>query len=93
MTSGTTVSPFYDPLIAKVIVEGHSREAVLEKLVSLLRSASENEESKDQSQRVIVQGPPNNISFLQQVLKDSTFKDGKATTQWIDSGGIDFCPR
>ena len=94
VSTGAAVSSFYDPLIAKVIVEGHSREAVISKLARILGYKSFEDESADEeSQRVVVQGPPNNIPFLCQLLNEGIFKEGRATTQWIDAGGVNFIPR
>ena len=54
----------------------------------------ENANGEDEMHsRVKIQGPPNNIPFLLQLLGDRTFEDGLVTTQWIDTGGASFVPR
>lgn len=73
---------------------GPSREVALYKLARFLGGNSpEDEDGANLYHRVIVQGPPNNLSFLRQILNEDIFRRGEATTQWIDSGGVTFTPR
>ncbi|KAF5390725.1 hypothetical protein D9757_002604 [Collybiopsis confluens] len=51
ISTGTTITPFFDPLLCKVIVTGPSRETALDRMTAALSM-------------IRVQGPPNNLSFL-----------------------------
>ncbi|KAL5497703.1 hypothetical protein ACEPAH_2634 [Sanghuangporus vaninii] len=86
VSTGMVVTPFYDPLVAKVIVRSKTREVAINQL------SVQFDRPKDQGSRkhVVIQGPPNNISFLKQVLDSETFKTGRATTEWIDRGGLRY---
>lgn len=70
-----------------MIVKKKSRQHAIEFLVSLLNA--EDAEARTLS----IQGPPNNVEFLTQVLLSATFEEGRATTEWIDRGGLLFTPR
>ncbi|KAF5351417.1 hypothetical protein D9758_013506 [Tetrapyrgos nigripes] len=72
ISTGTTITPFYDPLLCKVIVSDTSREAVLGKLEKVL-------------EKVKIQGPPNNVEFLLSLVRNEVFRDGKANTKFLDS--------
>ncbi|MGC5325592.1 acetyl-CoA carboxylase biotin carboxylase subunit [Brevibacillus sp. SYSU BS000544] len=68
--AGTQVTPFYDPMIAKVIVTGETREQA----VVLAQKALEDFE---------ISGIKTNIPFLMEVLADDDFQKGKYDTQFI----------
>ena len=68
--SGQEISPFYDPMIAKVIAWGGSREEARRRLVRAL-------------EQTVLFGPPNNKAFLISMLKHPEFIAGKATTAFI----------
>nr|WP_093229004.1 acetyl-CoA carboxylase biotin carboxylase subunit [Thermoflavimicrobium dichotomicum] len=68
---GNTVSPFYDPLIAKCIVSGCNRQEVIEK-------------SKDALQAFEVEGIQTNIPALLRVLEEPQFVKGHYHTQLLD---------
>lgn len=70
-----------------MIVKDDTREEAIQSLIDLL-----NPESGD-PQALVVQGPPNNLEFLVQVLQSQTFETGRATTEWIDSGEFTYTPR
>jgi acetyl-CoA carboxylase, biotin carboxylase subunit len=61
------VTPFYDPLISKVIVHGNTRDEVIEK-------------SKIYFEQVEIEGLKTNISLFTEVLNEESFKDGTYTT-------------
>ncbi|HDR7795379.1 TPA: acetyl-CoA carboxylase biotin carboxylase subunit [Bacillus luti] len=65
-----TITPFYDPMIAKVIAHGETREEAISKLESAL------EELK-------VEGIKTNTPMLLQVLGDDVFKSGIYTTGFV----------
>jgi geranyl-CoA carboxylase alpha subunit len=67
---GQSISPFYDPMIAKLIAYGADREQARRRL----RRAVED---------CVIVGPTTNKAFLAQVLADPVFAAGKATTAFI----------
>ncbi len=69
--SGGEVSAFYDPLLAKVIAHGRTREEARRRLVSALGAAA-------------VFGPRTNRDFLIDALQRPDFAAGKATTAFIE---------
>ena len=69
--AGDQITPFYDPMIAKVISFGGSRKAAIEKLSDALDT-------------YFIDGLETNISFLQELLGRSDFKTGKVSTTMID---------
>ncbi|THU91287.1 hypothetical protein K435DRAFT_674379 [Dendrothele bispora CBS 962.96] len=78
VSTGTTITPFFDPLMCKLIVSGLSREEALERLEKVLGQAK-------------IQGPPNNMEFLRTLLQDKIFRSGNANTKFLDS--FKFVPR
>jgi geranyl-CoA carboxylase alpha subunit len=70
MKDGLAISPFYDPMIAKVIAHGANREEARTRLVQALRDT-------------IVLGPVTNRHFLIRLLEHPEFAAGKATTAFI----------
>jgi len=75
MKEGLLISPFYDPMIAKVIAHGATREQARARLVQALRDT-------------VVLGPVTNRHFLIRLLEHPEFAAGKATTAFI--GKHDF---
>ncbi|MFA9557455.1 acetyl/propionyl/methylcrotonyl-CoA carboxylase subunit alpha [Evansella sp. AB-rgal1] len=71
VTEGTKVTPFYDPMIGKVISKGASREDAISHLIECLKAAS-------------VEGIKTNIPMLLQALESSAFQEGKATTRFVE---------
>jgi geranyl-CoA carboxylase alpha subunit len=68
--TGGEVSPFYDPMIAKVIAYGPTREAARSKLVSALEDTA-------------IFGLKTNKAFLIDALTHTAFAAGEATTAFI----------
>jgi len=68
---GQAISPFYDPMLAKVIAWGESREEACRKLASAVQDTT-------------LLGVNNNKYFLQRVLRHPSFLDGSATTAFIE---------
>ncbi|WP_062264783.1 acetyl/propionyl/methylcrotonyl-CoA carboxylase subunit alpha [Endozoicomonas arenosclerae] len=66
-----TVSPFYDPMLAKVIAHGHDRETARRKLVCALEDMK-------------LLGVKHNQHFLSRILKEPVFIEGHATTAFLD---------
>ena len=68
--TGQAISPFYDPMVAKVIGYGDDRETARTKLIAAL-------------QETVLFGTANNKDFLIQCLEKQSFIDGAATTAFI----------
>jgi geranyl-CoA carboxylase alpha subunit len=70
MKDGLAISPFYDPMIAKVIASGATREEARRRLIKALHDT-------------IVLGPTTNRHFLIRLLEHPEFAAGKATTAFL----------
>jgi 3-methylcrotonyl-CoA carboxylase alpha subunit len=68
---GDEVTPFYDPMIAKLIAHGETREQALDRLASAL----------DQT---IVIGPRSNAGFLAALCRAPSFRAGEFDTGFIE---------
>ncbi|MFC7647954.1 biotin carboxylase [Streptosporangium lutulentum] len=66
-TRGNTVTPFYDPLMAKLCVFGQTRAEALERARKAVASFQ-------------VEGPKNNLPFCAELLEHSDFTDGNYDT-------------
>lgn len=67
---GGTVSPHYDPMLAKIIAHGRDRDAARRKLISALGQTA-------------LLGVANNRDFLIDALSRDRFANGQATTAFI----------
>ncbi|GHJ84927.1 hypothetical protein NliqN6_1329 [Naganishia liquefaciens] len=73
VTSGTHISPFYDPMIAKVIVyDAQSHNNAVEKMMAALTKSK-------------VQGCPTNIQYLGAIVDSKAFRKGDTTTAFLSS--------
>lgn len=68
--AGDTVTPFYDPLLAKLCVHGADRPAALSKARHAVRAFE-------------VEGPKTNLPFLAELLNDSAFRNGDYDTGFV----------
>lgn len=68
--TGLDISPYYDPMIAKVIAWGSNRETARNRLIDALN-------------RTRLFGTKTNKRFLVDILEKQTFADGAATTAFI----------
>jgi geranyl-CoA carboxylase alpha subunit len=68
--SGQGISPFYDPMVAKVIGYGPNREVARQRLIAGLKET-------------VLFGTPNTARFLIQCLEKQQFIDGLSTTAFI----------
>ena len=71
IASGQEVSPFYDPMLAKIIAWGPTRETARRRLLRGL-------------ERTAIFGPRTNRDFLIDALGRDRFIDGQATTAFIE---------
>ena len=69
---GDTVTPFYDPMVAKVIAYGGGRDEARHKLIAALRDFQ-------------LEGIRNNRDFLIACLTDESFAAGDVSTGFIDT--------
>lgn len=77
---GDEVTPYYDPMIAKLIVHDRDRRAALRRLRQALHETE-------------IVGPANNVAFLAQVAGHAAFLDGDLDTGFIDRHKADLIPR
>ena len=69
--AGSEITPFYDPLLAKGIAHGATREAARKQLADGLRD-------------FVIQGPATTLPFLADMLDHPIFASGQATTRFLD---------
>jgi len=76
--TGLTVSSFYDPMIAKLIVKGSDRDDALSKIGSAIAQTR-------------IDGIETNLRYLGAIVASDVFKEGKQTTKYLDS--FSFSPK
>ncbi len=69
--SGYVVSPYYDSLIAKLIVRAHTRQDCISRMKRALES-------------FIIEGVKTNIPLHLKILETKNFKEGKLTTKFLE---------
>ena len=69
---GAEIPPFYDSMIAKLIAHAPTRDEACERLAAALDAT-------------VALGLPTNKAFLAAVLRDGTFRAGRATTAFLSS--------
>jgi geranyl-CoA carboxylase alpha subunit len=77
IAEGAEVTPWYDPMLAKVIAHGHNREDAIRRLVAALEDSP-------------LLGVPTNAVFLRGLLQSDDFRTARMTTtrldEWAASG-------
>jgi acetyl-CoA carboxylase biotin carboxylase subunit len=75
--AGYTVPPYYDSLLAKLIVQGRDREEALQRMHLALES-------------FIIEGVTTTAPFLSRVMLNEGFRAGQVDTKWLEReiGGI-----
>jgi acetyl-CoA carboxylase biotin carboxylase subunit len=68
---GGVVTPFYDPLLAKLIVSGKTREEAIRR-------------SDDALQRFEIQGLKNNVPLHLRIVRDRAFQEGALDTHFLE---------
>ncbi|MFT9847983.1 acetyl-CoA carboxylase biotin carboxylase subunit [Aneurinibacillus sp. REN35] len=68
--SGLAITPFYDPMIGKLIVSGETREAAMDR-------------AKEAVAAYVIEGIKTNLPMLDEVLHNEVFQSGIYTTQFI----------
>ena len=74
VVEGDEVSPFYDPMLAKVVVHGADRQEALRRLRAALAGS-----------RVV--GPATNLDLLSRIARDPDFAAGGVDTGFIELAG------
>ncbi|MGI9384699.1 MAG: biotin carboxylase N-terminal domain-containing protein [Methyloligellaceae bacterium] len=72
--SGDAVTPFYDPMIAKIIAKGATRAVAMASLRAALAET-------------VIAGPKTNLAFLHALLGDAGISAGDVDTALVDRGG------
>jgi urea carboxylase len=72
IVTGTEVTPYYDPLLAKLIVQGADRLEAIAQLKMAL----------DQSR---IDGIETNLSYLRQILEDKRFEEAQLSTRFLQT--------
>ena len=70
--AGDTISHWYDPMIAKVIAHGATRDAAIDRLRAALAA-------------IRIEGVETNLVFLQRTLDHAAFRGGDVFTGFIDA--------
>lgn len=69
---GSEVPPFYDPMVAKIIVKGSDRADALGKMQQVLANTR-------------VAGIETNLGYLAQIVRDAVFVEGRQTTRYLNA--------
>ncbi|MEK4010061.1 acetyl-CoA carboxylase biotin carboxylase subunit [Peribacillus sp. FSL M8-0224] len=70
IVEGSAVTPFYDPMIGKIIVHGITRDQAITKMQRVL-------------EEIEVQGVKTNLLLLKLIMKNNQFISGNYTTQFL----------
>lgn len=70
LTSGSKISPWYDSMIAKVIVEAENRNEAIAKMKLALSES-------------VIEGIPTNVEFLKKVMDNPAYVSGEVDTGFI----------
>jgi 3-methylcrotonyl-CoA carboxylase alpha subunit len=68
---GDTITPYYDPLIAKIVAWGPDRESAAQTMLAALEASR-------------VEGPHTNLAFLRALVRHPAFRAGRLDTGFID---------
>ncbi len=74
---GDEITPFYDPMIAKVICHGATRQAAIEEMKRAIDS-------------IEIKGVKSNVAFLARVLRHDAFQAGRVSTGFIENHGSEL---
>ena len=76
--AGDEVTHFYDPLLAKLMVHAEDRRTAINKMQTALRE-------------FVVHGVATNIDFMQALLSNPDFANGRVSTRWVENN-FDWMP-
>jgi 3-methylcrotonyl-CoA carboxylase alpha subunit len=71
VVQGDAVSPFYDPMLAKIVVHGENRQVALRRLRKALARSE-------------IVGPATNLDFLLRIARDPAFAAGAIDTGYLE---------
>jgi 3-methylcrotonyl-CoA carboxylase alpha subunit len=71
VTEGSTIGVRFDPMLAKLIAFGESRDIAIERLDRALRD-------------YVILGTKTNVSWLRRVVTHPAFRDGRVSTRFLD---------
>lgn len=74
---GDRITPYYDPMIAKVITRGTTRDNAIERMLGALGE-------------IEIEGVSTNLVFLGQVLRDPVFRNDLATTRYVEEASYKY---
>lgn len=77
--SGSEVSPYYDPMLAKLITWGHTRAEAILKMQKALGE-------------MVILGVTTNISYLLAIMQESHFQAGETSTNYLAQHFADWQP-
>ena len=77
VATGSEVPPYYDPMVAKIIVHADSRATATDKLIAALDATR-------------VYGIETNRAYLRQILDGEVFRAGRQTTRYLNT--FDYRP-
>lgn len=77
VTSGSAVSTYYDPMLAKVITWGQDRPEAIARMVAALKES-------------VVLGVTTNIPYLLAILQEPNFQRGLTTTNYLEKYFADW---
>jgi acetyl-CoA carboxylase biotin carboxylase subunit len=75
--TGTQVTPYYDPMLAKVITWGHDRRGAIAKMIAAL-------------EQTVILGVITNIPYLLAILEEPHFVGGNVSTHYLAEHGPDW---
>jgi acetyl/propionyl-CoA carboxylase alpha subunit len=74
---GDTVTPYYDSMLAKLIVHAPTREGAITKMLAALDAT-------------VVEGIASNVAFLRRVIDHAAFRAGRTLTGFVDTYKADL---
>jgi acetyl-CoA carboxylase biotin carboxylase subunit len=77
--TGDTISPYYDPMVAKISAHGATRDEALRRLDAAL-------------QRTILFGVRSNVDFVRRVLLHPDHRAGRISTAFLEQHAADLLP-
>src|SRR5690554_3955051 len=79
VVEGDTVTIFYDPMIAKLIVHDRDRPAALARLREALAQC-------------VIEGPKSNVAFLERLVRHPAVVEASIDTGWLDRNPDELLP-
>ncbi|MCA9972424.1 MAG: acetyl-CoA carboxylase biotin carboxylase subunit [Anaerolineales bacterium] len=80
IAAGSEVTPYYDPMLAKVITWGHDRAEAIRKMERALRE-------------MVVLGVTTNIPYLLAIMAEPAFRAGRTSTNYLAEHMADWQPQ